>query len=101
MNRERGKHAERQVARLLGARRTKISGVSAPDIEGSWFVAEVKSYKQAPEIPLRELITLRQITGPERLRLFIYRRPHWREWVVCCLLSEFQEWYGKLPVKEA
>jgi len=98
-NRQRGKNAEREVARKLGGHRTRILGVAAPDIEGEWFVAEVKRYQKAPEVPYRYLRQLKAIDTSERIKLFIYKRPGWSDWVVCSLLSDFEDWYGKIPLK--
>jgi hypothetical protein len=98
-NRRRGKNAEREVAKKLEGRRTRILGVAAPDVEGEWFVAEVKKYMKAPEIPYKYLRELKALDSSERLKLFIYKRPEWRDWVVCILLSDFEDWYGKIPVK--
>lgn len=92
--RRRGKRTERQVAKRLGGKRIIRPGVKAPDVEGDWFVAEVKNYLKAPEVPYRELRKLKVLTTEDKLPLFIYKRPEWRDYVVCCLLSDFEQWYG-------
>ena len=96
--RKRGKDAERQVAKRLGGKRTGILGKPAPDVEGAWFVAEVKDYLKAPEVPYRILRRLRQSCPGDKLPLFVYKRPDWREYVVCALMSDFEEWYGTLNI---
>jgi hypothetical protein len=98
-NRRRGKNAEREVARKLGGHRTRILGIAAHDVEGECFVAEVKRYQKAPDIPYRYLRQLKVIDTSERIKLFIYTRPGWSDWVVCSLLSDFEDWYGKIPLK--
>lgn len=92
----RGKSAERQVARRLGGKRTGILGKAADDVEGDWFVAEVKDYLKAPEVPYRILRNLRQKTDSSKLVLFVYKRPEWRDYIVCTLLSDFEQWYGTI-----
>jgi len=97
-NRRRGKNAEREIAKRLGGRRTRILGVAAPDVEGEWFVAEVKRYQKAPEVPYRYLRQLKALDNSQRIKLFIYRKTGWSDWVVCCLMSDFQDWWGKIPL---
>ena len=94
--RRRGKEAERQVAKRLKGKRILALGIKAPDIEGDWFVGEVKSYLKAPEVPFRELKRLKTLAAKEKLCLFVYKRPGWHDFVVCCLLSDFEDWYGKI-----
>lgn len=96
--RKRGKAAELQVAKRLGGQRIHAQGLEAADIVGDWFVGEVKDYLKAPEVPYRELQKLKAKTGTDKLPLFIYKRPEWRNYVVCCLLSDFEDWYGTLHV---
>jgi len=100
--RARAKRAERTIARLLGGERVKKPGQRAPDVVSEWFEAEVKDYAKAPEVPYRELQKLRMSTPRDKLALFIYKRPEWKGWVVCCLLSDFREWWGafRLPQEE-
>ena len=92
--RQRGKSAERQVAQRLKGKRTGILGKPAPDVEGCWFVAEVKDYLKAPEVPYTQLRKLRQREGTAKMPLFVYKRPEWKDFVVCALLSDFEKWYG-------
>jgi len=94
--RKRGKEAERRVARRLGGRRLARHGLPAPDIEGDWFVAEVKDYLKAPKVPYRELRKLVSTTDPRKIRLFIFKRPEWHDYLVCCFLKEFTNWFGKV-----
>uniref|UniRef100_A0A6H2A3V4 Uncharacterized protein n=1 Tax=viral metagenome TaxID=1070528 RepID=A0A6H2A3V4_9ZZZZ len=96
--RARGKDAERQVARRLGGRRTGILGKPAPDVEGAWYVAEVKDYLKAPEVPYRILRQLRQTTPADKMALFVYKRPEWKDYVVCSLLKDFEDWYGVIKL---
>ena len=84
----------------MSGTRTKILGIPAPDVEGTWFAAEVKSYAKAPTVPRDQLIKLCAITGSERLRLFIFKRPGWSDYIVCAFLEEFQEWFGKLAIPQ-
>jgi len=97
--RRRGKEAERQVARRLGGQRTKVMGEKAPDIEAAWFAAEVKDYQKAPEVPYRELRQLRMMIPSQKIALFVYKRPQWKDYVVCTLLSDFELWWGFPKIK--
>jgi len=97
--RKRGKDAERQVAKRLGGQRTGILGKPAPDVEGTWFVAEVKDYLKAPEVPYTILRRLRQSCLDNKMALFIYKRPQWRDYVVCSLLKDFEDFYGTLNIQ--
>lgn len=71
-------------------------GIKAPDIEGDWFVGEVKNYLKAPHVPYDQLRRLKILTKGEKLPLFVYKRPDWHDYVVSCLLSDFEQWYGKV-----
>ena len=96
--RKRGKDAERQVAKRLQGKRTGILGKPAPDVEGTWFVAEVKDYLKAPEVPYNILRCLRQSCPGDKMPLFIFKRPQWREFVVCSLLKDFEDFYGTIHI---
>lgn len=94
-SRARGKAAERQVARRLGGRRVGRLGLAAPDVEGAWFIAEVKDRGRTPKEPYDILRRLRlNYPDERRIHLLVTKRPEWRDWTVTCLLSEFEDWYG-------
>lgn len=94
MNRKKGKAAVRTITRRLGGRKVTTPG-NQPDIEGIYFIAEVKEYLKAPKIAFRELRRLKTLRG-DKVPLFIYRRPEWPDYIVCCFLKDFEDWFGTI-----
>lgn len=96
----RGKRSERRVAAALGGKRVLAPGKAAPDVVSELWVAEVKNIGNGPESPLKHINRLARFATGEQVRLFVYKRPSWKDYIVCMLLRDFEELHGKLKEKE-
>jgi hypothetical protein len=93
------KAAERAVARLLGGRRTPLSGAAGgADVDAGWCSVEVKSRKRLPQWLTGALIQARRAARPGQLAVVVLHelgRQH-REDLVVLTLSDFVDWFGPL-----
>ncbi len=92
----RGRRSERRIAAALGGKRVIAPGRIAPDVVAPLWVAEVKNTKSGSELPLKYITALAQFAQPDQIRLFVYKRPAWRDYIVCMLLKDFEELHGQL-----
>ncbi len=91
------KHAERQIAKRLGARRVGPTGQATPDIEvGDWLLVEVKHRKNLPVWLLDALEQVEQHATEAQLPIAVlhaHGMPYDHSLVVL-RLDDFVEWFG-------
>jgi hypothetical protein len=91
------KQAERAVARLLGGRRTPLSGAAGgADVATAWCVAEVKHRKRLPQWLEAALIQAERSARPGQLAVAVLHEHgrRYRDSVLLMRLGDFLDWFG-------
>jgi hypothetical protein len=107
--RQRWKHVELELARMLGGERVPVTGRArgnVPDIRHQWLSIEVKSWTRIPVLVLKALaqaIACTFRTGEEhKLPIaIIHQRGHTlRSAIVVMSLGDFMDWFVSEAPKE-
>jgi hypothetical protein len=93
------KQAERRVARLLGGRRTPLSGAAGgADVATAWVACEVKRRRRLPQWLEAALIQAERSARPGQLAVAVLHE-HGRRYsdsLVVLRLAAFVDWFGPL-----
>jgi hypothetical protein len=98
------KAAERAVAKLLGGRRTPLSGAAGgADVVTPWCSVEVKHRKRLPQWVEAALAQAERSARPGQLAMTVLHS-HGRRYadgLVVLRLRDFLDWFGPLTEAEA
>jgi hypothetical protein len=97
------KQAERAVARLLGGRRTPLSGAAGgADVATAWVACEVKHRKRLPVWLEAALVQAERSARPGQLAVAVLHEHgrRYRDSVLLMRLGDFLDWFGPLAGAE-